>query len=57
MGLSVLYEDKFLIVINKENGIPVIPGRGKTEGEPLIHTVERIISKKIVCSSSHRQRD
>lgn len=47
MGLSVLYEDKFLIVINKENGVTVIPGRGKNEGESLIQNVERITSQKL----------
>jgi 23S rRNA-/tRNA-specific pseudouridylate synthase len=41
MVLSVLYEDNFLIAINKENGISVIPGRGDTSSPPLVQIVEK----------------
>jgi RluA family pseudouridine synthase len=47
MVLSVLYEDNFLIAINKENGISVIPGRGDTSSPPLVQIVEKLVSKKM----------
>ncbi len=47
MKISILYEDKHIIAINKDHGIPVIPGRGKDEKEPLVNHVEKIISNKV----------
>lgn len=47
MEISILYEDKHIVAINKNHGIPVIPGRGKDEKEPLIITVEKLISNKV----------
>jgi tRNA pseudouridine32 synthase / 23S rRNA pseudouridine746 synthase len=47
MTLSVLYEDEFLIAINKENGISVIPGRGDTSSPPLVQIVEKFVSRKL----------
>jgi tRNA pseudouridine32 synthase / 23S rRNA pseudouridine746 synthase len=47
MTLSVLYEDNYLIVINKETGISVIPGRGDISSPPLVQIVEMLVSSKI----------
>lgn len=46
MTLSVLYEDKYLIAINKEIGISVIPGRGDAGSRPLVKIVEQLVSGK-----------
>ena len=47
MALSVLYDDKYLIAINKEKGISVIPGRGENNGPPLVKIVEQSINCKL----------
>ena len=47
MALSVLYDDKYLIAINKEKGISVIPGRGENNGLPLVKIVEQSINCKL----------
>jgi RluA family pseudouridine synthase len=46
VGLPILFEDKHIIAINKDHGISVIPGRGKDDKEPLIKSVEKMISNK-----------
>src|SRR5258706_1098662 len=35
MPIQILYEDKFLVALDKPSGQVVIPGRGELTGEPL----------------------
>lgn len=44
--LRVIFEDPHLIVVNKPAGQLVIPGRGETEGKPLVDQVSSHIRKK-----------
>lgn len=48
MSIAVLYEDEKLIIINKDSGIPVIPGRGNlSTAVPLVEIVEDYLAKKV----------
>lgn len=44
--LKIIYEDDHLIAADKPAGQMVIPGRGETEGEPLVHQVTHHLGKK-----------
>jgi len=45
--LSIIYEDEILIAINKDSGIPVIPGRGENSSDSLLQITEQSLSKKL----------
>lgn len=47
MFKSILYEDDSLIVVNKNSGTPVIPGRGIKDSEVLCRYIEEIRKCKI----------
>jgi len=44
---SVLYEDNDLIALNKDSGIPAIPGRGKDTDTSLLQFAEVNLSQKL----------
>jgi len=46
MAISILYEDKHLVALNKPSGQVVIPGRGELPGEPLIKELETHLGQK-----------
>lgn len=47
MKLSILFEDDFLIAINKQPGTAVIPGRGLEKEDTLVFAVEAYLGKKV----------
>lgn len=44
---SIIFSDKNIVIVNKESGIPVIPGRGKENNYSLRNELEELLKKKV----------
>lgn len=54
LGLRILYQDKDIIVVNKESGVLSVPGRGPEKIDSIVYRVKRLFPECIEQPSVHR---
>lgn len=54
MGLEILYQDKDIVVVNKQSGLLSVPGRGPEKQDSISYRVRQIFPQCIEQPSVHR---